>query len=254
MTPDTDDSETEYYSGSVWLTGNQVEAKIPKPLRERLDLYKGQHVTITPDLENFVYVFRVSTDADPNHANVRRLKLNDRNDSMDLRFNPVLASATGLLDAANQWDELRFEYEADPDDGSFIARPSEPLRPDVPVDAGQLLDLPSMTKQLFELDTEFGVELDDRFIERLGIKTRDPVAWSLSVRDGDLVLVADFDVTDDSAPNVRRVQTHQSGVEGHLKDQYRLYVPKALVHALALNDQKLQFDAERDRIVVSLVG
>ena len=249
MAPVTDDSG--YYSGSVWVSGTQVEAKVPKALRERLGLSKGQHVTITPELENFVYVFRVSKDADPSRPNVRRLKLNERHDSMDLRFNPVLARATGLFDHAEQWDELRFEYEVDQDGRGFVARPSEPLRPDVPVDAGQLLDLPPMLKQVFELDTEFGVELDDRFVERLGLQTRDPVSWSLSVRDGDVVLVADFDVTAESAPNVRYVQTHQSGVEGHLKDQYRLYVPKALVHALEWEDRKLQFDAERDRIVVS---
>ncbi|MFC4553616.1 MULTISPECIES: hypothetical protein [Halorussus] len=247
--PDSDDREQT--SGSLWVSRRQPEAVLGQSLRDAHGLTHSQPVAITPYLDESAFTYRISTTVTEERAGVRRLKLNERNNSMTVRMNPVTAAATGLLDHIEKWSELRFRYDSHPEEGYIDARPSVPLRPQVAANAGESLDVAPMVKSLFELDTKFGIDLTNRFVDAFGLAKRDPVAWRVSVRDGDLVLVGDFDVLDEDTPNVRLVQTHQSGVDDNLTEQYRLYIPKALVYMFDWQTEKLHFGAEPGRIVVT---
>ena len=243
---------TQYKATSLWVVGNQVEATVTPGLREDLHLSGEQMVAITPTLDDMAFQFAVSTDASGDRANERRLKGRDDSPSVTIRYPAVLAAATGFLQHVQNRSQSRLRFARDETETRrFTTWVAPPLRPEIAANAGQYLDVAPAEKRLFELPTAYGIELDNRFVNALGLTRGDPVAWRLSARNGRFALVGDFDPQsiDADAPNVRNVQVHQSGVEDALTDQYRLYLPKALVECLYWEDVKLRFQLERQRIV-----
>ena len=237
---------------AAWVVGNQVEATVPERCRTALHLSGGQHVAISPTLHDMEYRFSLATDATGDRANHRRLKGRDDSAQLTIRFPAVLAAATGLLDHVQNRSKPKLRFARDDETADLSTWPLPPLRPEIAADAGQTLDVAPAEKRLLELPTEYAAELDKRFASALGLAAHDPVAWWLTVRNAGLALVADFDSQriPDDGPTVRKVQVHQSGVDDALTDQYRVYVPKALVHALNWDDEKLRFELERQRLVV----
>ncbi len=239
-----------YGTTSLFAVGNEVRAWVPESLRDEMHLGEGHIFVFTPTLEDMAFQFTVTTDATGDRANERALDQGER-----IKFPAVLAAATGLLDHTRNRSDPQFAYSrADGEMHRFTLSPQPPLRPEIAADAGQFLDVAPAEKHLLEGEmTAYAAELDNRFVDALGLVRGDLVRWYLSVRDGRLALVGDFDpqrIPDEEAPNVRKVQVHESGVADALSDQYRVYVPKALVHALHWEDLKLRFQLERGRLVV----
>lgn len=243
-------TEIRYGDMALWTVGNQVETAAPKPLRDDLHLADGHTLGFTPILEDMAFQFTLTTDATGERVNEKTLK-----DGNNIRFPAVLAAATGLLDAVQNRSEARLDFSrTDGRRDGFTVAAQPPLRPEIAADAGQTLDVAPAEKQLLEGEmSAYGAELDNRFVNALGLAVQDPVRWYLSVRDGRFALVGDFDrqrIPDEDAPNVRTVQVHASGVADALSDQYRVYIPKALIDALYWETLKLRFQLERQRIVV----
>jgi hypothetical protein len=240
-----------YADRSLYAVGNQVEAWAPKPLRDELALSDGTIFGFTPILEEGAFQFTVTTNASDTRANERAMA----KEGNRIGFPAVLAAATGLLQHVRNRSDSQLTFaRVDGETHKFTASPVRPLRPEIAADAGQTLDIPPAEKQLLEGEmTAYAAELDNRFANALGLIRGDLVRWYLSSRNGRLALVGDFDperIPNEDLPNVRSVQVHKSGVADALTDQYRVYVPKALVESLYWEHLKLRFELERNRLVM----
>lgn len=246
------------FERQLWLsTGTQVESTLPMSLVEAWGIDGGQPVAIRPLVDDTQLAWDVRVDNTVsgdrvNHRKVKhRAKTDDASEQYTLRFPGVLAAMTDL-DRIVEGEDATLEYEST--NTGFIARTWPPTRPWTPADHGdgEVGDVPAVEHALVAQPRQFYTEVATAHARALDLDAGQLVAYRFTVRDGALAIVADFDVapSEESRANVRRVQKHQSGNDGRYIDQYRLYVPKAAVHALNWDSTTLRFSVETDRIVI----
>lgn len=239
---------------SLWLSGgSQVESTIPINYADARNVKGGEPVAVRPVLEETTLAWRIITDetATGDRANERKVKHRaEPHEQYTLRFPGVLAAMSGL-DRLVKGEDTSLEYETAED--GFRVRTWPPLRPWMPSATDADIDVDPVEKRLVELPNQFYFEVATPHARALGLEKGQPVAFRFSVRDGKLAVVADLDVApeEQDRAHVRRVQSHQSGGEGREMEQFRIYVPKAAVHALNWDDAPLTFEAELGRLIIT---
>lgn len=240
---------------SLWVsTGTQVESTIPLRLADRLGLAGGDHVAVRPLLDGTALAWRVITDetATGDRAHHRRIKhRTDPHEQYTLRFPAVLAAMAGLDDvAAGEDATLEFEIA----ENGLLVRTWPPLRPWVPDSRGDGEEpaVEPVEKRLVDNGRQYYVEVATEHARTLGLQKGQPAAFRFSVRDGQLAVAVDLGVADADADrsNVRRVQSHQSGGEGREMEQFRIFVPNALVDALGWAGTDLRFEVAPDCLLI----
>lgn len=230
---------------NVWLSANRlVESTIPADLVSALDLQAGDDVEIRPLLDGTNIAFHVLTEqVDPDRSNARKVKQRTEPfDQSTLRFPSALSAVSGLGDLVTDGD-TKLEYES-VDDG-FMVLTWPPLRPWMPdPERATFGEEDAVAKNLHHLPGKYVLFIPTEFATALGLEKGQHVAWRLSMADGSLALIADLDVPDDELDgrHVRKVQASEAGAEDRLITQFHVYVPFAVVHALAWEDTRLRLD------------
>lgn len=245
------------YERKPWVSaGKRVESTVPAPLVDSLGIEGGQPAGFRPLADGTELPWRVTLDetvetSDANARNIKhRAKSDDASEQFTIRVPVVLAAMSGLTGLV-QAESPTLEYE--PAENGVLLRTWPPLRPWAPPADEPAMDVPGKTGRLVELPHTYFFEVATEQARALDLEKGQPVAFRFTVRDGGVAVVADLDVerTEEGGPHIRRVQRHQSGAEGREIDQYRIYVPRAAVHALGWQDSDIRFEVEHDRLVLS---
>lgn len=239
---------------SLWLSsGGQVESTIPMDLVNARGLRGGEPISIRPVIEETTLAWRIVDDETVTGDRVNDRKVKHRaepNDQYTLRFPGVLAAMSGL-DRLVVGENASLEYERA--ERGFRVRTWPPLRPWMPPATDDDLDVDPVEKRLVELPNQFHVEIATPHARELDLEKGQPVAFRFTVRDGQIAVVADLNVASEERDraHIRQVQSHVSGGDGREMEQFRIYVPKAAVHALNWDDTPLTFEVEPGRIVIT---
>jgi hypothetical protein len=190
---------------------------------------------------------------DADRANVMRIKRRvEPFEQTTLRVPAALAAIVGLTDILDE--DPSFEYEVVAD--GFLVRPWPPLRPWHPTGRGRI-DLDREEKTLVPGESQYMLVLPTGYARVLDLERGQLVAWRLTIRDGGIAAIADFDLpgdvdaTTEDVRRVRRAQSHAAGAEGRRIEQFHLNAPVTLVDALGWRDAPLALDVGEGYISVS---